>query len=365
VFRIKGDAWAPLYRRHFSGKNDNLSELADAASWQRHYGLFVAAGPAFVRDALVHDVTLLDVVPLVLACLGIPPARDMEGRIPHAVFRDPVECSLVPTWEEAGPGPSHARTLDEKWIEAIALLDGSRVEHSARLLWEIYQAHPENVKYGQTLALALLRLGVRDLAHEVIDSLACCRKGLLPHYLLKTILLRQRRETADARRCLEKAEELAGKNVVVLSQIAGLWFSLRQWRRSRAAYERALAIDPSAPGVQAGLSCCLAQLNQFDDAIVLARKSLALIYQNPYGHFATGLVAAHQGNLESAMRSFETTVRLAPAFRPAYHYLRYIYRKLGETEKLRVLNLTLAARAQEALRHRLAAAQVAARIIRK
>jgi arylsulfatase A-like enzyme len=73
-------------------------------------GVFIAAGPSFRNGGRLDDLSVLDVLPIMLAILGLPLSQDLDGRIPEEVF--PADLDRTPERIEAYP------------MKAVALPDG-------------------------------------------------------------------------------------------------------------------------------------------------------------------------------------------------------------------------------------------------
>ena len=58
-------------------------------------GIFLARGPAFRRGASIDDLSIVDVAPLLLHCLGVSIPDDMDGRLPVEAF-EPDELRRRP-----------------------------------------------------------------------------------------------------------------------------------------------------------------------------------------------------------------------------------------------------------------------------
>ena len=54
----------------------------------RPEGIFIARGPSLRRGARLPELSLLDVAPLMLRCLGIPAPADFDGRLPVEALAD-------------------------------------------------------------------------------------------------------------------------------------------------------------------------------------------------------------------------------------------------------------------------------------
>jgi len=71
----------------------------------RNPGVFIAYGNHVAPSRANHVVTLFDVVPTVLAVLGLPPSTEMNGKLADWMFRDitPVTSVRVVSYEEFFP----------------------------------------------------------------------------------------------------------------------------------------------------------------------------------------------------------------------------------------------------------------------
>ena len=58
-------------------------------------GIFLARGPAFRRGASIDDLSIVDVAPLLLQCLGVAIPEDLDGQLP-ATALDPTELRRRP-----------------------------------------------------------------------------------------------------------------------------------------------------------------------------------------------------------------------------------------------------------------------------
>jgi predicted AlkP superfamily phosphohydrolase/phosphomutase len=66
----------------------------------RPHGIFLAAGPD-VRHGTVDGVTVMDVMPLMLALLDLPHARDLPGKLPVAALRESFTATHPRRWVES------------------------------------------------------------------------------------------------------------------------------------------------------------------------------------------------------------------------------------------------------------------------
>ncbi|KKL14998.1 hypothetical protein LCGC14_2510010, partial [marine sediment metagenome] len=83
-------------------------ELADGT--HRPEGIFIGHGPDFRRGETLDPLSLLDIAPLMLALLGVPVPRNLEGRVPTE--------ALEPGFAHSAGGASQAAARPEPEAEA-------------------------------------------------------------------------------------------------------------------------------------------------------------------------------------------------------------------------------------------------------
>jgi hypothetical protein len=65
----------------------------EATGTHRPEGVFVASGPAIRRNATVGELSILDVAPLLLYTLDLPPLEQLDGRLPEEILSHAVSPS--------------------------------------------------------------------------------------------------------------------------------------------------------------------------------------------------------------------------------------------------------------------------------
>ncbi|RMF72357.1 MAG: hypothetical protein D6738_11505, partial [Acidobacteria bacterium] len=85
--------------------------------WHRRRGLFLAAGGPFARGTRAADITLFDIAPTILALRGLPPSREMPGRVRDDLLSEPARNRLpaerIASWNGLVP-PRRFEAMDEE-----------------------------------------------------------------------------------------------------------------------------------------------------------------------------------------------------------------------------------------------------------
>jgi predicted AlkP superfamily phosphohydrolase/phosphomutase len=89
-----------------------VARRAEQRGHHRWEGIFMASGPGIREGALVDELSIVDVAPLILHRLGLPVPDDMAGRLPVEIFRPeelerrPLRRSAAQSWTASEPEAS-------------------------------------------------------------------------------------------------------------------------------------------------------------------------------------------------------------------------------------------------------------------
>ena len=110
----------PLRPRHIP------LEPAGPAAQHRHYGILVMHGPGIKKDEIVFGASQLDVCPTILTLMGLPVAKDMDGKPLVSAFEKRPLIDVIESWEDvpgdAGTHPPDMRLDPMESREAIRQL---------------------------------------------------------------------------------------------------------------------------------------------------------------------------------------------------------------------------------------------------
>jgi predicted AlkP superfamily phosphohydrolase/phosphomutase len=162
-------------------------EPAGPAVEHRHFGILCIKGPGIRPGEKLFGAGLLDICPTLLTLFGLPPGRDMDGKVllnafeswdkvagnagihPPETRLDPVASAqafkqLVELGYVAPPGANAQETVDEcvrelKYNLARAHRDANCCADAAALAEEIWNRWPKEHRFGLLLIDALEPLG--------------------------------------------------------------------------------------------------------------------------------------------------------------------------------------------------------------
>jgi tetratricopeptide (TPR) repeat protein len=346
----------------------------EPVSWHRDFGIFAAAGPGLRCDERVHGMTLLDVAPTVLALLGLPVARDMDGKVQTQIWQDPPTLEWVDSHEDGSDGERKPLVAADLAASAVVLeqlaalgyldagsLEGAAAVRQARVsqlgtLARIHRsigAHRDAeaacreqlaaIEAGMEdsgaaeraqavrleLAAVLAECGEHGEAESLIDALAAqgADRGAIER--LRGRLLLTQADPAAAARHYEGALAHAPNDPQARFGLALCQLRLESWAAAEATLRALIARDPEADRAIHLLGIACYHQHRYEDALTAQMQAVSLRHVNPRAHYYLGLSAAQLGRLEWARRAFEVAIELRPAFAAARNALSTLDRRIG------------------------------------
>jgi len=334
--------------------------------WHREYGIIVARGPGIKKDELVFGASLLDIAPTTLALLGLPVAKDMEGRVLTQLFEQHYEPDYVDTYGEpdsvddtgSDEDPWAAQQLLEQFValgyieETSEEDDGAKAveqavqqklsnlaevylsirEHAkaAPLLEDLLQRKPDDFRTKMKLAQCRLHLGDYDLCHQTVDEILEKYPKSAWGHLLAGMLASKKGDQADALSHFKQAE-VSGPNMPQLhTRMGQVYLQQERWSEAKAVFNKALEIDGDSARAYRGLGIALYQQQDYEHAVENLLRSVALLHHQPRTHLYLALAFIAVGGLERAERVLHIALKLKPQMVAAHEALAKIYSKKGD-----------------------------------
>lgn len=323
------------------------------ASWHRPVGVLVMSGPGIRAGTPPVTASLLDIAPTALALLGLPAARDFDGR----VLAESIECAAPPdrieSWEsvdgDAGMHPADARQDPFEAADAIRQLVDlgymaalpedaqaqvelvrresafnlgvclmSRGRHAEALphFETLAAARPQERRYAMCLATCLAAVQRHADAVTVLESLLSRDASALEARVLHARCLHHAGRAEDSRREADRAQRECGSDPAACLQVADVL--LRQGRTEDALrqFQRAAREDPASVPALLGAARCLLTLQRWEDAAGAALDAMQASKAMPDGHYLLGLALAWMGDQAHAARSIDLGLTFDPRHAP-------------------------------------------------
>lgn len=397
------------------------NEPAGPADEHRHFGVFAACGPGFKRDALVFGATLLDITPTILRLYDLPVGEDMDGKPLVQALADPQPRALhgeqtaawptIPSWEEVqgddGRHPEDVRIdpvdareslqqlVDLGYIEDVGedkkqvaettikelrynlardLADSGKLDEALAIHAELWEANPQESRFGLHLFNGQLRQGDTAAAQETLALLEQRKRDYAERARVELEELQEAWKdrkpedyTDQEQRRLRKLRKQAGTNQATLAWLRGRLLategrhgealvelqqaervqmhnrpslfqaqgesllSMRRFADAEARFRKVLEIDPVNADASFALArALLMQRGRAEEALQAVSDALGLVYHNPRGHYLRGAALMRLGRREEAKAAFGTAVAQNPVFPAAHRRLARLAWRAGD-----------------------------------
>ena len=307
----------------------------DKESWKSPYGIFVASGPNFAPDAILHGAGILDIAPTILTWFGLPIGDDMEGRVLMEGFANLPEVTRVDSWEShlgisidksvappaASDTPVAAGLLREAdWNFVQSCLDAARYAEALPVLDRLFREFPERVEVAHALFQCQLALGqVTEAAGTLevaLESLPAGIASLLP----RAELALAQRNWGLARSLVQEAYQLNSTNHLALRKLGVLLLRLREWDALAKVAQSALARNGQDAIAWLGLAAAQLRLGKASEATAAATRAIQLKFFLPDAHFILARASLAEGKWAEAREAMQTLLKLQPDNRAAAKY---------------------------------------------
>jgi len=138
-------------------------------------------------------------------------------------------------------------------------------------------------------------------------------------------LLKLAREYDEAILELEKLKKIEPESLRADFSLGRLYLSTGEPAKAIPHLEAVVAAHPGDLHTITLLFEAYQQCNQFEDAIVLARKTVARLPKDPQFRFFLAGFMEQAGRIDEAVEQLEALIKIEPGFAAALNYLGYIY----------------------------------------
>jgi predicted AlkP superfamily phosphohydrolase/phosphomutase/Tfp pilus assembly protein PilF len=293
----------------------------------RNPGIFIAYGNHVAASRGSHAISLYDVVPSVLAVLGLPPSAEMNGKLADWLFRDitPVSSVRVVSYEEFfPPQPIGGGGEDPKEytaaLQAIGhVVDPSRMqpvfedEQQPPAAQPIAPAQWGAYAYYNNQGIQLRKQNKLRDATEAFQA-AIDRNPTRPTPYLNmamTLFDRQFYSEADnvfmaaVQRGLPSAEQW-------FIDYAALYRSRNMTSRAIAILYKGKQVFPQSPRIAANLGSALAQASRYTEGLPELERALALQPSSTIALNNIGMFYARQKDYGRALDFWNRSLAVDP-----------------------------------------------------
>ena len=285
-------------------RSEEVVDVRKAHLDHETHGIFIAAGPHVRRDVEIEGASVLDITPTVLRYLGLPVAKDMDGKVLEQVFepdfRDRHPIRYVTTYEDgARPRASGVEEFDDEEL--------AEIEAGLQALG--YAGEDESEGEGPA---------DEESSPELHNNLG-----------------RIHLSEGEPKKALvefQAALELDPSNADALLNIGAIHQGEGRADLAQHFAERALQVDPNSIGALSQLAEIQRDQGKLDEAIRLFQEALAIDDSQPFLYMGIGDVLQRAGRLEQAEQAFLAVLELEPDSFKARYNLGVTYSNMGRLE---------------------------------
>jgi tetratricopeptide (TPR) repeat protein len=305
--------------------SDPRIDRGRAAEWHSPVGVLAMAGPDVRRGFDLGAASILDVAPTILALLGLPAARDMDGQPLAEAFTPEFAAAHPAAWIDTYGG---ARDGDDESLVASAG-DDELVEK----LRSIGYIGDERLTAQNNRGLIALDEGDVDGAIAHFEGAlargagtAEVRLNLARAWFQKGDLVKARQVTTDLLRDDPRAKQ-AEVTLAVIDIKEG------HLPQAEASLRRALAVDPNLQMAHTKLGEVLQRQGRDDEALAEFERAVAISPLSPIEHNHIGNLHRKHGRLPQAMQAYQDAIRADPRYAGAYNNLGLCLQQKGRLDE--------------------------------
>jgi spermidine synthase len=130
--------------------------------------------------------------------------------------------------------------------------------------------------------------------------------------LIKSWLLRKKKEIKAALRAAEKAAQLAPYNAETWNNLGVILMYFKEVDKAIGYFNKAVMLNPAVPKFRYDLGIALAVNNQYEEAIVQLLQFLKVDPNNVEAHFSLGELYYRDGQKDLAIKEYQDVLRIDP-----------------------------------------------------
>jgi predicted AlkP superfamily phosphohydrolase/phosphomutase/thioredoxin-like negative regulator of GroEL len=365
------------------------AEPAGPAVEHRHFGILCLKGPGLRANEPILGASLLDICPTILSLFGLPPGKDMDGKVLLPAFKEPPRLEPIESWDSvpgaagihppetrldpvasaeafkqlvelgyvAPPGPNVKDTVDEcvrelKYNLARSYRDGNCCGEAADLAEELWTRWPKEHRFGLLLIECLLPLRQAARRRQAIEELARRIERYQTEAQAELAKREQQKNPDDSNVAApEKENQRSRYEERQLQELAHGRPLLLDWlfvsqallenqpAEARARLERLTAGATLGAGLRQRVAGALAELGDRAAAEALLQEALAEDAENPVIH-------AQLAELHFKARRFDAAIVAATESLSLLYFQPSLHALLGQA----LAEKNLFAEAEQALR---------------
>jgi tetratricopeptide (TPR) repeat protein len=305
-------------------RSEQLVDMRTAHLDHEPEGIFIAAGPGIRRGARIADASVLDLTPTVLHYLGLPPAKDMDGKVLTGIFEPGFEAehpiTYVASYEGTRPEEKAGKAAEDygskelaeslAGLEALGYVKSEKAEGAAPEAGATAEASSPEIH--NNLARIHAREGKLEEAVAEFEKALALNARDADALLGLAGIAAMRGNRGRAEHLTQVALATNPDFPPALAQLAELRRDAGDLGEAIRLYREALALDDTSPALYLGLGDCLSRAGQHAEAEKAFRRVISLQPDSFEAWYNLGVSTAQQGRFDESVSAYEKALALDP-----------------------------------------------------
>ena len=275
-------------------------------------GIFLAAGPHIRHSATIDGASVLDIAPTLLHYLGLPVAKDMDGKVLEDLFEPGFGKShpirYVASYEDP-PGSEPASEPAEEYAAEDLEENLAALQALGYVEEESEESSPE---IHNSLGLLHMRAGDLDAARVEFEKALALDEGSAKALINLGEIAEKRGDAAEAQRLAARALSVDPNSPAAMAQLAELAGKRGELDEAIRLFNQALAISDSKPRILMGFGDALRRAGRYPEAEQAFRRVLEVEPDSFTARFNLAATASDQGRDDEARGFYEEALSLEP-----------------------------------------------------
>ena len=197
-------------------------------------------------------------------------------------------------------------------LRGLAYINLERFADAIRDYETVTEMMPDNRALWHNLALCYIEMDSLDRADSITNLIIRKWAKQADGYSIKAQVFLQKKDTASAEICIDKALEVDKYNIPAHSAKANILMSHEQYTEAIQHFDEAIRLNPKQAGNLINRALCHYHLNHYREAMADYDRALELEPKNFVGHYNRGLLRANVGEDNLAIEDFNFILSIDP-----------------------------------------------------
>jgi tetratricopeptide (TPR) repeat protein len=275
-------------------------------------GILLAAGPQIRHSATIDGASVLDIAPTLLHYLGLPVAKDMDGKVLEDLFEPGFRQAHAIRYVASYEDPSGPESASEP-AEEYAAEDLEENLAALRTLGYVEEESEESSpEIHNSLGVVHMAAGDLDAARAEFEKALALDAGNAEALINLGEIAEQRGDHAEAQRLAARALSADPNSPAAMAQLGELAGKRGELDEAIRLFQQALALDDSRSRIFMGLGDALRQAGRYPEAEQAFRRVLELEPDSFEARFNLAVTASDQGHDDQARGLYEESLSLQP-----------------------------------------------------